>query len=184
MAIAVTLATRPADAGMNLWVPPIRTLQSRPASKPSWDDASRQVSSPKDACKAVKSRVKYSQDMQREDEWRSGKDTWDRGKGDCEDYAAAVNDLCKEKGFKAEVYVLQPGTTDKAHAVTMGEMDGTLWVSSNGSYEEVKSLHDAKEKIARDLGWWAPDVDVHRVDRSSLAKRESRYVDTATDTRR
>ena len=143
-----------------------RKEEDRGLSNVSWDNASRMCSSPRDICKVVKDRVKYSRDMQKEDEWRGGEDTWNKGKGDCDDYAVAVRDLCEREGFKAVIYVVYSKTARAAHAVTIGERNGTMWLSSNGLYEEVQSLDDAKETLARDLGWWAPDVDVYKAEDS------------------
>jgi hypothetical protein len=120
--------------------------------------------------------VRYTRDISKADEWRSGNDTWNRKSGDCEDYAAAVKDLCKEKGFKADIFVVQSKTTGKAHAVTMGKRNGRVWVSSNGSYKEYQSQEDAKQEMAKDLGAWAPEVEVYKVE--STEKGVHRYMKT------
>jgi hypothetical protein len=130
-----------------------------------WNKAVKNFSSPEDICKAVKRRVQYSRDMFKEDEWRSGRETWEKREGDCEDIAAVVRDLCREKGYKAEIYVIYSKTARAAHAVTIGEHNGVVWVSNNGSYSEHQSLFDAKQEIARDQGWWMPELE--------MTKRES-----------
>lgn len=164
----------------------LRTLELRqgkslPASTLAWDSPSQRSSSPEDVCKAVTDRVKYARDMVKEDEWRDGRDTWNKKEGDCEDYAVVIKDRCEEEGFKTEIYVVKSGTAGASHAITIGEVNGALWISSNGSYKEVESLNDAKETIARDLGWWAPDVSVLKVEKSP-ANGDRRYVKIATDT--
>jgi hypothetical protein len=156
------------------------THYSSSSAGDSWDDASAKVSSPADACKAVKSRVDYAQQMFKEDKWRAGTDTWGRKQGDCTDFAVAVQDLCQAKDIKTDTYVLRSKTTGKAHAVTMGTWNGSSWVSSNGSYQAVTSLDDAKEKLAREQGWWAPDVEMYKVEKSKTGN-DSGYVRMAGD---
>ncbi|MBA4387085.1 MAG: hypothetical protein C0404_03830 [Verrucomicrobia bacterium] len=157
-----------------------RNVDSGNSSTLSWNGVVRRSTSPRDICRAVKGHVRYSRDMLKEDEWRDGKDTWTKAAGDCDDYAATVQDLCKEKGFKAETYVFESRAAHASHAVTIGGTDGTMWLSSNGSYEEVKSMSDAREKLALELGWWAPDVDVYLVERSSSSDSDRRDVLTTT----
>ena len=197
-AISVTLQLTPALAsrqargrdlthrGGTIWS---RTMQLRDgdrgrASTMTWKEAAQRSSSPESICSTVKSRVSYSRDTCPEDEWRSGKATWSRGRGDCEDYAAVVKELCREKGFEAQTFVLRSKTAGEAHAVTVGERNGRVWVSSNGSYTVHRSLFDAKQEIARDQGWWAPEVEMFRVEQSTQTPGERRYVKTAGATRR
>ncbi len=145
----------------------VRNEKAGRSSDVSWDNASRMCWSPRDLCKAVKERVRYSRDILKGDEWRSGEDTWNRRAGDCDDYAVVIKELCEREGFKAEIYVFRSRVAHAAHAVTVGEKDGIMWLSSNGSYQEVKSLDDAREAIARDMGWRAQDVDVYKFEQSS-----------------
>jgi predicted transglutaminase-like cysteine proteinase len=133
---------------------------------PSWSATVRQCLSPEDISCAVKSRVKYADDAYDKDEWQCGEDTWDKGTGDCEDYAAAVRDMCVEKGIDAEIYIVRSRTDSKAHAVTVGRWNGRVWVSSNGTYSDYQSMFDAKEDLARDLGWWAPETEMAKVVKS------------------
>ena len=78
--------------------------------------------------------------------------------------------------------VIESKAARSAHAVIIGEINGTMWLSSNGSYEEVQSLNAAKETLTRDLGWWARDADVYKVERSS-ANTDRRLVRMVSDTR-
>ena len=169
------------------WSPRSGTLErrgdeSRSGSFLSGAEAAGQLSSPENITKTVKNRVQYSRDMLKDDEWRSGRETWDRGEGDCEDYAATVKDLCAANGIVAHILVVRSRAAGKSHAVTMGEWNGGVWVSSNGSYREFQSLHDAKQEVARDLGWWAPEVEVFKVEQSATGDGR-RYVPVATDGR-
>jgi hypothetical protein len=165
VAVGATISVVSADDYDNR--KPLLGNTSQHACAPSWNAVVWQSSSPADVCKAVKARVKYVPDVFPEDEWRGGQDTWDKGEGDCEDYAAAVKDLCAEKGFKSDIYVFRSRTARAAHAVTIGEIEGTMWFSSNGSYEEVKSMDAVKEKLCSDLGWWEPDVKIEMVEKTN-----------------
>jgi len=133
-----------------------------------WNSTVLRSRQPRDVCRAVRQRVTYTRDRRPEDSWQGGKETWLRGAGDCEDFAACVKDICSQKGMSANIYVFSSQTVGKAHAVAIGEWNGRLWLSSNGSYEEVSSLWDARERVAQKCGWWAGDV------RSRLANHRKR----------
>lgn len=126
----------------------------------SWSEAKLKLSAPDEISRAVKSRIKYTRDMIQEDEWQSGRETWERKEGDCEDYAAAVKELCEANGIKAEIMVLRSTTDREAHAVTVGERNGQVWVSNNGSYREFSTMKEAQQSIARDQGWTSNNVSV------------------------
>lgn len=154
-ATLVALGTLTADAAtMNLGV------KTRPETKPhwfknwcqrlTWEEIVKVVQSPNDICYRVRGYVKYRRD--RMDEWATGEETVKRGYGDCEDFAAAVRDLCAAKGFDANIYVFS-GNGTGAHAATVGTWKGRMWMSSNGSWEAVDSLDDAGSMIARHMGW-------------------------------
>jgi len=161
----------------------LRETGTRPTADLSWADAIRQSSSPEEISNAVGNRVKYSRDRFKEDEWRSGRETWHRGAGDCEDYAATVKDLCTEKKLTAKIVIVHSKTAGKSHAVTMGEVNGRVWVSSNGTYAQYQSLHDAKQEIARDLGWWGPATEMFTV-KQSQTDGGRQYVKMGADTLR
>jgi len=103
----------------------------------TWEEVQTTLTTPKDICTAVRRHVRYRKDL--EEEWTSGKETWDRGYGACEDYAACVVDLCKALGIEAQITVLIPRGSWEGHAVAIGTWKGKQWVSSNGWYEEVDS---------------------------------------------
>ena len=106
---------------------------------------------PQDICRAVRNRVRYTSDTG--DTWQSAGDTWARRAGDCEDFAIAVRDLCRAKGIQADVHVFYSKTRNAGHAVTIGRSADGLWMSSNGSFERVTSLADARNTITRRHGW-------------------------------
>ena len=104
-----------------------------------------------DICRAIRNRVRYTSDSG--DTWQSAGDTWARRAGDCEDFAIAVRDLCRAKGIAADVHVFYPKTRKAGHAVTIGRSSDGLWMSSNGSFERVASVTDARNIIKRRHGW-------------------------------
>jgi predicted transglutaminase-like cysteine proteinase len=191
-ALTVTIGVGAAHAGMlrdrmmkddRARFPATRIRASRPRQNAarSWAQVARESSTPRAVAGAVKRRIKYSRDISKEDEWRSGKDTWDRQEGDCEDFAATVNVLCEKNGIQSQVIVLRSKTARAAHAVTVGNRNGSVWVSSNGGYEEYQSEADAKQAMARELGWHAPEVEVLKVNETET-DNGFKSVQVATDT--
>jgi predicted transglutaminase-like cysteine proteinase len=183
-AVRAAITRRWSDGG-NFTRSSLRTMEYRDTDKHSvstrsWDDAASQSSSPEEISKAVMSRIEYSSDRFKEDEWRSGKDTWARGAGDCEDYAAAVKELCAEKGYEADLFVVRSKDVGEAHAITMGKRNGRIWVSSNGSYSEHQSIFDAKQELVRDLGWYAPDTEMVKVNQPETDSDRSYMQLTST----
>ena len=140
----------------------MRTMERRSADRSfpstlSLQEVAWKVSSPAEISSVVQRKVQYASDMLKEDEWRSGGETWNRGEGDCEDFAAVVKDVCLDKGFDAKILVVGSKTARKTHAVTTGTWNGRIWVSSNGSYTEYASMYEAKQDLARELGWAGSD---------------------------
>lgn len=126
----------------------------------TWHDAEINVASPKDASTIAAARVTYTPDTSKEDEWRPPQETWQRKEGDCEDFALMVQDLCKNNGIEAEVLIVRSNSARKAHAITAGTVNGSIWVSSNGIYTIYQSMNDAKQALARDLGWSHTDITI------------------------
>ena len=135
-----------------------RNNDRRPMTMPlrmqRWGTVSHAAQQPSDICSAVKQRVKYAHDNVPADEWKAAKETWDTGRGDCEDFAVVVKRLCERQDIKADVYRFYP-PKGQGHAVTIGEHQGLLWMSSNGSYVEVHSIEAAKWIVANKHGWQA-----------------------------
>jgi len=143
-------------------------------SKPNWDDAARECATPRDVCRLVLKHVWYTEEPR--DLWSGPQDTWMKGRGDCEDFAVCIQTLCKQLGFDATVqlfYPPKPGA--EGHAMVIGNWNGKIWMSSNGAYNEIRSIDDAKKCASRLLWcdakkmWSVPlkDDDVQRFIRCS-----------------
>lgn len=130
-------------------------------SKMNWEEIPSAVSSPKDICKKVRSSIEFR--TEQGDQWASGSETWTRGWGDCEDFAACVTDLCHARGLDAKILVFTCRGSRDAHAVAMGTYNGKLWLSSNGWYTTVDDMDEAKAAVADEMGW-----DARRVSTISL----------------
>lgn len=140
---------------------------ARPMTMPareSWNEVvARTLPVPVEVCRQVKDHVAYTPDVRPEDEWRSGRDTFARGGGDCEDIAASVKDLCAEKGIVVEMYIIESKVDNKSHVVAIGTDGADMWMSSNGSFQRISSLNDARERISREFGWWYDQVVMAKV---------------------
>jgi hypothetical protein len=119
---------------------------------------------PQSVCRYVRARVTYQKDQVPEDQWRSGEETLALGRGDCEDFAAAVRDRCRERGIPSAIYVMRAPDLDGAHAVTIGSWGGRMWMSSNGDYREIRSLEYACELVASDCGWQGATVTISKAE--------------------
>ena len=133
----------------------------RTFGKLSWEEVALVARTPKAICARVRHTVDYREDLG--DEWSTGKETWERGHGDCEDLAAAVAELAAENGIKAVVYVFYPKRSWLAHAVVIGEYKGKTWMSSNGWYQTVKSLDQAKRAVAKEQGWCRHQLEIKKL---------------------
>jgi len=118
--------------------------------KPTWQELLAQCNSPKEVCRVVNRFVGYrAEDV---DLWTSPQETWSNGRGDCEDYATLVQRLCRELGVETSVQLFFPsGTGGEGHAIVVGNWNGQMWLSSNGSYEEIGSVEEIRESVARVL---------------------------------
>lgn len=119
--------------------------------KPDWAQALSECITPRDVCRMVQKHISYKEEAV--DQWASAKETWERGYGDCEDMAICIQAMCRELGIEASVqlfYALAPALT--GHAIATGENgDGTLWFSSNGSFEKVGSSKEITDRVAHIL---------------------------------
>jgi predicted transglutaminase-like cysteine proteinase len=119
--------------------------------KPTWSEVLEQCESPRDVCNVVSRFVGYR--TEEIDRWASADETWQRGRGDCEDFAICIEALCRELGFSATVNLYFPsGLRGDGHAVAVGIWNGRMWMSSNGSYREVGSIDEVKETVAQMYG--------------------------------
>lgn len=120
--------------------------------KLTWDEIQAVEQTPKEISQAVRRQVRYREDVG--EEWAAGSVTWKRAAGDCEDLAQCVIELCQARGYDASMYILYPEGSLEAHAVAIGMQDGTIaWMSSNGWYEKIDSLDEAKRLVQRERNW-------------------------------
>ena len=124
----------------------------------TWDEIQTVAKMPKSICAAVRHHVRYAEDLG--DNWATGKETWNKKQGDCEDFAACVVDLCKAAGIEATTHIFFPKGSLEAHAVAVGSWRDHLWISSNGWYATVDSMDEAKTLIAKELGWRHKEIMV------------------------
>ena len=118
-------------------------------SKP-WSEVTRAYDTPREICRVIERNIRYVND--KADQWSYPEETWNRGKGDCEDIAICIQTLCEMSGLPASVHLYFPaGAGKEGHAVLVGEWNGKTWFSSNGSYEEAASEQDVKRRVARML---------------------------------
>ena len=131
--------------------PPRQSWFHRMFHKPTWSEVLEQCESPRDICNIVGRFVGYR--TEEYDRWTSAEETWEQGRGDCEDFAIFIESLCHKLGFSATVNLYFPsGLRGEGHAVAVGTWNGQIWMSSNGSYREVESIDDVKESVARMYG--------------------------------
>jgi len=117
----------------------------------TWDETIATVTSPRSVCWQVRRHVTYRAEAG--DQWFDGKTVWDRGYGDCEDFASCIADICDARGFTCWIAAVRTvGTHTHGHCLVMGLWRGQMWLASNGSYYEVSSLEDALKRVAVLLG--------------------------------
>lgn len=106
---------------------------------------------PREICRTVERSITYATDLV--DVWSPAEHTWALGRGDCEDFAIAIQELCFASGIPTKLHVYFPtGSSREGHAILVGTWNGKLWYSSNGSYEEVGSEQEIRLRMARLLG--------------------------------
>lgn len=120
--------------------------------KLTWDEIQAVEQTPKEISQAVRRQVRYREDVG--EEWAAGSVTWKRAAGDCEDMAQCVIELCQARGYDASMYILYPEGSLEAHAVAIGmQNEKPKWMSSNGWYEEIDSIEEAKRIVRHEMGW-------------------------------
>jgi hypothetical protein len=117
----------------------------------SWDSAVAATTSPASISWQVRRHVTYQ--LTESEPFENGRETWDRGYGDCKAFAVCVADLCEVKDIVCWVSVVRPVGERRGHAVTMGVWQGKLWMSSNGIYGEFKSLDEALKALTNVKGF-------------------------------
>lgn len=118
--------------------------------RPTWDEALQECRTPQDICRIVARCV--ADRVETIDRWYPAQETWRRGRGDCEDFAICVQELCHQLGMETAIRLYYPTDLGEGHAVVVGRTYGRLWMSSMGSYEEVASEDDVARKVARMIG--------------------------------
>lgn len=128
-----------------------RSLPGSSSGGSEWKALAASVNTPKGICAKIRHHTRYLEDL--DDHWQSGAETWAKRTGDCEDFAIAIVELCKAKGFAAKMYVVYPKDGWEGHAVVIGVHDGKMWMSSNGWFEKVDSLDEAGKSVSKEMGW-------------------------------
>ena len=141
----------------------------RAFERPAWSELAAQCVTPQDVCKLVERYLVYrTEDV---DLWRAAKETWTAGRGDCEDFAVVVEQLCHDLGIKVSVDLFFPaGGRGEGHAVVVGNWQGQLWMSSIGSYERVESMDEVKERVAHMLGCDGDEVWSSHLDHDDVQR--------------
>jgi hypothetical protein len=117
----------------------------------SWDSAVAATTSPASISWQVRRHVTYA--TTEEEAFNNGRETWERGSGDCKAFAFCVADLCEAKDIVCWIAGVRPIGERRGHVVTMGVWQGKMWMSSNGIYGEFKSLEDALKSLASVKGF-------------------------------
>lgn len=136
--------------------------------KVSWEEAVRSCETPSDICSIVGSQLSY--DSENGDKWIGARVTWERRRGDCEDFAICVVEMCRELGIEAWVELYFPPGPKAGHAIAVGRYNGKLWMSSIGGYEQVESMEEIEEIVAsmlwcRTEGMWKAVMDYDAIQR-------------------
>jgi len=140
--------------------------------RPTWDELVSQCATPQDVCKLVERYLVYrTEDV---DTWRSAKETWAAGRGDCEDFAVVIEQLCHDMGIKVSVGLYFPSGRGEGHAVVVGNWQGQLWMSSLGSYDRVRSMEEVKERVADMLECDGDEVWSSQLDHDDVQRFVSR----------
>jgi predicted transglutaminase-like cysteine proteinase len=161
------LTTREIPVGIDVASPEWKVRASRPredAGGESWEsvlenkglDVAR-------ICSTIRARIKYEPDLYADEEWRSGRETWERRAGDCEDFAVVACAVLRANGFTANIYVLWTTARRQGHAVVIGHDEaGRHFVVSNGSLEWVENEDEARRLSADRLGWGRSSTHMRR----------------------
>jgi len=142
--------------------------------KPEFNQIPALCTQPADVCRVVDRFVRDRRDFR--DRWNTAEETWHRGRGDCEDFAVVIENLCRELGFDAHVRLYYPATPGlEGHAVVAGQWNGKFWISSMGSYREFSTETEAKASVAREMGYKSSElwsVDLKQTDIARFINRE------------
>ena len=122
-----------------------------------WDEI---VDSPAEICYYVRNRFEYSPDPIDSNgyQWMDSKLALALGKGDCEEFATIINEMCWEKKIPSSIYLFYSKKLSVCHAVTIGTFKGKMWMAENGMYYEVLSVEDAFDKYVEMANWNSDDI--------------------------
>lgn len=138
-------------------------------ARPTWGELLAACATPRDVCTMVQRYV--SSKTESVDRWSGAEETWQKGRGDCEDFAVLIEQLCTALGFDATIQLYFPiKRFGEGHAVVVGRWNGQMWVSSLGSYEEVKTPDDVQKKVARVIGCSAKNLWCKPLERSDVQR--------------
>jgi predicted transglutaminase-like cysteine proteinase len=139
-----------------------------------WTEAAQSYATPREICRLVEKNVRYK--TEKVDQWATAEETWTRRFGDCEDMAVLIQELAQVSGMQSKVHLYFPPTAGKeGHAVLVGEWNGKVWFSSNGSYEEVKSEDEVRKRVAKMLSAKADKLWVMKLSERDVA----RYIENS-----
>ncbi len=160
---------------------PSKSWMQRTFGREDWSTVAKAYETPREICRMIERSVRYTEE--KADQWSTSQDTWNRGRGDCEDFAICIQELCRQSGLPARVHLYFPAGGREGHAVLVGEWNGKIWFSSNGSYEEVKSEDEVRARVARMLSCKAKNLWVMRLTQTDvekyLAKNSARPLEVA-----
>lgn len=125
----------------------------------SYDEVLELSDSPKDLARHGMSRVVYKAEPSgAPDEWLTGRETWDRRGGDCEDLAALMVSFCHSKGFHAEQRFYINERLKVGHSVAVGEFGGRWWLCDNTRFWWIKGEQEVVKSVARSCRWRVANV--------------------------
>ncbi|HMP76025.1 MAG TPA: transglutaminase domain-containing protein [Kiritimatiellia bacterium] len=140
----------------------------------NWSEAAQSYASPREICRLVEKNIRYK--TEKVDQWATAEETWTRRFGDCEDFAVLIQEIGRLSGLETKVHLYFPPTAGKeGHAVLVGEWEGKIWFSSNGSYEEVKSEDEVRKRVAKMLSAKADKLWVMKLSERDVA----RYIENS-----
>lgn len=145
----------------------------------SWEEAAIVADSPRAICNLVARHLRYTPD--RTEEWLPAREVWSRKRGDCEDFAVTILELCRRKDIPAFIRLYYPGGRLMGHAVVIGKTGtGRLWLSSLGSYREADTEAEINAEVAAELGCrpedlWIVELQYDDVQQRLAFAREKGY---------
>ena len=129
----------------------MRTWWQRYFRRPTLANLAEEATCPRDVCQAVRRWVSYRADRDGDD-LAAPAVTLGRGYGDCEDFSSLICTACTMRGWRATRVRYYGSFCRMGHEVAEGKYDNQRWMSSNGSYEIIRTDDDARDRISFELG--------------------------------